>query len=277
MNVVRVRSVPHAWRLVQGALLSASIAVFLTAPPLLAHHKPDHEGGQGQGNQGQQGQGNQGQGNQGQQGQGNQGGNAQGESDPPGQSGNGSNSGPEPPTGDPLPPPEVRLLDPPTNEPGPTASSEENLAAPPVIEIVGNGRARVRVHASPPGDVHRVHARIGRQTIELTPETDDVYSGSLSIPTNQGEILMTVTANYGSTTASVKSLLRPRVAGAETENSLANDPVLNAINWLHRLTFSRNPTYAEWRHWANRVLQGEKRSVPELYGAMQWSATFARR
>ncbi len=44
---------------------------------------------------------------------------------------------------------------------------------------------------------------------------------------------------------------------------------LKPLNAIFRSVYGRNPTYAEWKYWANRLLT-DKPQHEALYGAMQW-------
>ncbi|MBI4022065.1 MAG: DUF2341 domain-containing protein [Candidatus Andersenbacteria bacterium] len=47
-----------------------------------------------------------------------------------------------------------------------------------------------------------------------------------------------------------------------------------SINRLFSLANRRIPTFSEWQYWANRVLAGQKDTLPALLGAMQWQRLF---
>ena len=85
-------------------------------------------------------------------------------------------------------------------------------------------------------------------TISSEPETGDGVAAGETISTDTSAIAAT-----GGTTQTVAS-------------------PLESINNLFRIVNEREITFTEWSYWSQRVIAGEKPTLPELFGAMQYQA-----
>jgi hypothetical protein len=60
----------------------------------------------------------------------------------------------------------------------------------------------------------------------------------------------------------------------------ANNPlrrgVVLYINNVFHMVYGREPAFKEWEYWAGRVLKGDKKSISELKGAIEWQKIFKK-
>lgn len=62
------------------------------------------------------------------------------------------------------------------------------------------------------------------------------------------------------------------VGGGKVKGAISKKGTLSALkplNSVFRSVYGRNPTYEEWKYWANRYLT-DKHAWDAIYGAMQW-------
>lgn len=121
---------------------------------------------------------------------------------------------------------------------------------------------------SPADAVRRVYARVGTQIIAFRSRGSSIYAGRVAAAGRP----FTITADFGTTTASVK-LAPSRVAGALAQRQ----SLLSALTHLYRRVFGRLPTRTEQRYWVTRILRREKTSLGSLLGALEWHEQFGRR
>lgn len=83
-----------------------------------------------------------------------------------------------------------------------------------------------------------------------------------------------ITVNYGPTTKTQEGLL---VVTSPKQLLGLDSPLIKSINSLFTLVYDRLPTFDEWKYWADRVLNGDKKTSDELLGAMRWQKLFGKK
>lgn len=94
-------------------------------------------------------------------------------------------------------------------------------------------------------------------------------------PTGGGKLIWKAYLSAGSTLDSVNigySSNESSSGNASNQKSISlKDPRIVAINSLFHQVFGKDPTFDQWKFWANRIIRGEKKSVIDLLGAL-WYA-----
>lgn len=95
-------------------------------------------------------------------------------------------------------------------------------------------------------------------------DRNGVYELPLRLAGVAESVPYSLTVDYGITTRTEYGSF---VLGARQE-------LMPFIHRLFRAVHDRDPSLQEWEYWAHRVQAGHKRTLPELYGAMQWQEQF---
>lgn len=145
------------------------------------------------------------------------------------------------------------------------------------VEEAPNGNVSRTVAATPgkpikltarPVDFDRaqtVHLRTGGKIYQLKDtDHDGVYEIQLQLAPGTVPVPYSLTVDYGVTTRTEHGAF---VLGVKQE-------LIPFINRLFRAVHSHNPSAEEWAYWAGRLAAGQKQTLPELFGAMQWQEKF---
>ncbi|OGY31212.1 MAG: hypothetical protein A3C02_04830 [Candidatus Andersenbacteria bacterium RIFCSPHIGHO2_02_FULL_45_11] len=110
-----------------------------------------------------------------------------------------------------------------------------------------------------------VTLKIFGKTYKVALKQDGTFTLPLMTIATPGKYTYKLNADYGSFNLNSTGTIiveKPKPARTLTPS----------INHLFRLANDRNPSFSEWLYWATRILKGDKKTLPELFGAMQWQA-----
>lgn len=139
--------------------------------------------------------------------------------------------------------------------------------------------APMRVTARPaePDELRSLRLRThGRVYLLTDPEGDGTYALPAPLFLPPGTHPYSLTADYGTTSRTEYGAFVVNSGAKASFLSGGLPETLSLLNRLFRAAFGREPSFSDWRYWANRLVNGEKRSALELYGAMQWQRAAGR-
>lgn len=138
----------------------------------------------------------------------------------------------------------------------------------PVIEVKPGASRKLTTKVPDADRAQSVILRVFGKTYILKPGKDGItYHVTNKMPTKEGVYPYTLTINYGSTTLSEKGEFKVEEGSSSPTNTKTTLPKLNST---FRSVFDRDPTFSEWSYWAGRIIAGDKPTIPELLGAMEW-------
>ena len=118
--------------------------------------------------------------------------------------------------------------------------------------------------------VHTVRLRVGGKAYYLTDSNKDaIYTIAIPAFSAAGNYPYALTADWGGTTRTTLGII---VVTGDTPAS--SSMIVSAINSLFRMVYGTEITYEQWAYWSERIADGEKKTLPELFGAMQWQRVF---
>jgi hypothetical protein len=130
------------------------------------------------------------------------------------------------------------------------------------------------IKVSDPDQVKKVTLRILGKVFSLIKKNGTAtYGIVIKTATKIAVAPYVLTIDYGSYNIKQFGNLRLFAQNKPTPNL----SLLLSINSLYRTTYQRNPTYSEWLYWANRINHGDKKTVTELLGAMNWQKIHSKK
>ena len=117
------------------------------------------------------------------------------------------------------------------------------------------------------------------QNANHTISANDINGHLDTFPTGSGQLIWSAYLTESATLDSIAIDYQPgtEIPGGSfsaTAPTSLSDPRIKAINSLFNQVSGRHPTFDEWLFWANRMISGEKTTIQELFGALQYANIF---